>query len=110
MFTERPWGSYTILGENPVAVKVITVNPESRLSLQSHDSRSEIWFALESGLVAWVEGRRIEMQPFKRVRVGTGEKHRIENPTDIPLMFVELMYGVYDENDIFRFEDDYGRS
>jgi hypothetical protein len=105
----RPWGSYKILGENPVLVKVITVNPHSRLSLQTHEYRSEIWFALQPGLLAYVDDNIIRMGVLDRVCVQKGVKHRIENTTDNPLQLIELMYGEYDEQDIFRHEDDYGR-
>jgi mannose-6-phosphate isomerase-like protein (cupin superfamily) len=42
--------------------------------------------------------------------VGRGIEHRIENPTDAPIQLIELMYGKYDEDDIFRIQDDYGRN
>lgn len=106
----RPWGEYQVLGENPVCVKVITVNPHSRLSLQVHEHRSEIWFALESGLTAIVGDNLVALEPLQRIRVGQGEKHRLINDTDKPLQVIELMYGVYDENDIFRLQDDYDRN
>jgi mannose-6-phosphate isomerase len=106
----RPWGEYQVLGENPVCVKVITVNPNSRLSLQVHEHRSEIWFALESGLTAVVGDNLVALEPLQRIRVGQGEKHRLINDTDKPLQVIELMYGMYDENDIFRLEDDYDRN
>lgn len=106
----RPWGEYQVLGENPVCVKVITVNAHSRLSLQVHEHRSEIWFALESGLTAVVGDNLVALEPLQRIRVGQGEKHRLINDTDKPLQVIELMYGVYDENDIFRLEDDYDRN
>ena len=105
----RPWGEYQVLGENPVCVKIITINPNSRLSLQVHEHRSEIWFALESGLQAQIDERIIELEPLQRVKVEQGQKHRLINPTDNPISLVELMYGVYDEGDIFRLADDYGR-
>jgi mannose-1-phosphate guanylyltransferase len=105
----RPWGSYQILGENPVCVKIITVNPNSRLSLQTHEHRSEIWFALKSGLIATVGNKQTPMQPLERILVQKSEQHRIANPTNEPIQLVELMFGIYDENDIFRLEDDYKR-
>lgn len=106
---ERPWGKYQVLGENPVCVKVITVNPNSRLSLQVHEHRSEIWFAIESGLTAQIGERIIQLEPLQRVKVEQGQKHRLINSTPNPIQVIELMYGVYDEGDIFRLDDDYGR-
>ena len=107
---KRPWGEYKVLGENPVCVKVITINPYSRLSLQMHDHRDEVWFALQSGLYAHIGDKIYMMGVLDRFRVERGVQHRIENATDKPIQLVELMYGVYDENDIFRLQDDYGRN
>lgn len=107
---ERPWGSYKVLGENPVCVKVITVKPNSRLSLQMHELRSEVWFALDSGLTAQIGDNLVALEPLQRICIGQGEKHRLINETDRELRLVELMYGFYDENDIFRLADDYGRN
>jgi mannose-6-phosphate isomerase-like protein (cupin superfamily) len=107
---DKPWGNYRILSEgSPCCVKILTVNPHQRLSLQTHDKRAEAWFALSDGLEAEVEGIKKPMPAYHRIYVGVGEAHRISNPTDQAIQVVELMFGVYDENDIFRLEDDYKR-
>lgn len=106
----RPWGKYQILGENPVCVKIITINPYSRLSLQTHEHRSEIWFALQQGLYAQIGDKTYAMGALDRFQVDKGVQHRIENVTDSPIQLVELMYGMYDEDDISRLEDDYDRN
>jgi mannose-6-phosphate isomerase-like protein (cupin superfamily) len=105
----RDWGTFQVLGENPVCVKILTVNPHSRLSLQTHEHRSEVWYALTDGLQAIIGDRLIDLKPLHRYGIGQGVEHRLINPTDKPLQVVELMYGVYDEADIFRIQDDYGR-
>jgi mannose-6-phosphate isomerase-like protein (cupin superfamily) len=107
---EKPWGNYRILTEgSPVCVKILTIDPHQRLSLQTHERRAEAWFALSDGLEAEVEGIKKPMPAYQRIYVGIGEAHRISNPTDQPIQVIELMFGVYDENDIFRMEDDYAR-
>lgn len=112
MSTKRPWGEYEIMSDfiPPCCVKIITVKPHSRLSLQRHWKRTERWRALDKGLIAEVDGKEIKMSLTKDVFVDVGSVHRISNPTDEPLRLLELMYGVYDENDITRLEDDYGRA
>lgn len=105
----RAWGSFQLLGENPVCVKLITVNPNSRLSLQIHDHRAEVWYPLQPGLQAIIGERVIQLEPLRRYKIEKQQKHRLINPTTEPLQVIELMYGVYDEQDIFRIEDDYGR-
>ena len=107
---EKPWGSYQILTEAfPACVKILTIKPHSRLSLQTHDHRSEVWFALDTGLLAEVDEKTIELQPLQRLLVPIGAKHRLSNPTDRTIQLVELMFGTYDENDIMRLQDDYNR-
>lgn len=109
MTEQRAWGSYQILGENPACVKILTVNPNSRLSLQVHEHRAEVWYALQPGLQAVIGDNLVMLEPLHRYRVSVGQKHRLINPTSEPLQIVELMYGFYDEADIFRIQDDYGR-
>jgi mannose-1-phosphate guanylyltransferase/mannose-6-phosphate isomerase len=107
---KRPWGEYKVLGENPVCVKIITVKANSRLSLQTHKLRDEVWLALQPGLYAHIGDDVKDMKVLQRLLVERGVKHRIENPTNKPLQLIELMYGEYDEDDICRLEDDYGRN
>jgi mannose-1-phosphate guanylyltransferase/mannose-6-phosphate isomerase len=107
---KRPWGEYKVLGENPVCVKLITVKANSRLSLQTHKMRDEVWLALQPGLYAHVDGDVLPMNVMQRILVKRGVEHRIENPTKKPIQLIELMYGEYDEDDIIRLEDDYGRN
>lgn len=107
---KRPWGEYKIIGENPVCVKIITVNPHSRLSLQTHKLRDEVWVALQPGLYADIGDNTFAMGVMDRFFVEHGVQHRIQNVTDNPIQVLELIYGLYDEDDICRLEDDYGRN
>lgn len=108
---QRPWGSYEILSDfnPPCCVKIITVAPHSKLSLQKHYYRTETWRALDEGLIALVDGKEIKMSLDKDVFVDTFVEHRLINPTDEPLRVLEMIRGRYDEEDIVRIEDDYGR-
>ena len=110
--TERPWGGYQILAggnDGPAAVKILTVNPGSRLSLQTHQLRSEEWTAVSPGLKAQIGDEIIELTPFCTYRIPVGTVHRIINDSMEVGHIVELLFGVYDEEDIERLEDDYGR-
>ena len=107
---QKDWGNYQILTQDfPVCVKILTIKPHSRLSLQTHQHRSEVWFALDTGLLAKVNKETIAMQPQERIIVPIGAEHRLSNPTDHTIQVVELMFGRYDEEDIIRLADDYGR-
>lgn len=108
--TERPWGGYRILaGTDAAAVKILTVNPGARLSLQVHQLRSEEWTPVSPGLKAQVGDEIIELTPFCTYRIPVGAVHRIINDSTEVGHIVEVLFGVYDEEDIERLEDDYGR-
>lgn len=114
--TERPWGAYRVLadaangGEQPVAVKILTISAGKRLSLQSHEQRMEEWTPLHPGLQAQIGDTVYDLEPFVTYRVGLGQLHRIINPGNVDGQIVEVMFGHYDEDDIERFEDDFGRA
>ncbi len=107
----RPWGSYTLL-ENSGGHKIknIEVLPGKKLSLQLHHHRSEHWVVIKG--MACVENN--DQQYFLRqgestfIRAGT--KHRLSNPGKLPLEIIEVQLGEYvEEDDIVRFDDEYGR-
>lgn len=114
----RPWGVYFVLEDNPMyKVKKIIVNPGMRLSLQSHEQRSEHWTVV-SGTAA-VDIRAPEFQNVEQIRIYTENQgchipvkhlHRLANIGKEPLVIVEVQCGSYTgEDDIKRYEDDFGR-
>jgi mannose-1-phosphate guanylyltransferase/mannose-1-phosphate guanylyltransferase/mannose-6-phosphate isomerase len=109
---ERPWGHYEILkDETNFKSKRIVVNPHQKLSLQSHQFRSEHWICLVGNGMAQVSDEFIDLKPDKYVFILAGEKHRLINETDFPLVIIEIQTGSYfGEDDIIRYQDDYGRT
>lgn len=107
----RPWGHYDVLASAPDhQVKSITVAPNKRLSLQKHDRRSEHWVIVRGEAVATLDGRDIRLGVGDHIFIGAGSAHRMANPGPKPLVFVEVQIGDYfGEDDIVRFEDDFGR-
>ena len=112
---KRPWGEFEILGrffldENEVVIKKITVSPSSKLSLQSHAKRSEQWNVV-SGEGTFVIGEKnLPVKAGDCASIALNEKHRLINESaEQPLVVVEVDSGTFDENDIVRYEDDYGR-
>ncbi|WP_426146632.1 mannose-1-phosphate guanylyltransferase/mannose-6-phosphate isomerase [Polaromonas sp. DSR2-3-2] len=107
----RPWGTYTVLQENPdFKIKRVEVKPGGTLSLQMHHHRSEHWIVV-SGIAKVVNG---DAELFVRTNESTyipaGFKHRLENPGLLNLVMIEVQSGDYlGEDDIVRFEDNYGR-
>ncbi|MEK7703164.1 MAG: mannose-1-phosphate guanylyltransferase/mannose-6-phosphate isomerase [Nitrospirota bacterium] len=107
----RPWGSYTVLEEGVgYKIKRICVNPKSRLSLQSHKSRSEHWVVV-SGTAHVICGESVyDITENQSTFVPMGTKHRLENTEETPLQMIEVQCGGYvGEDDITRFSDDFGR-
>lgn len=108
---ERPWGNYRILDQGEITcVKVLRVYPKKQLSLQTHKLRKEVWFPTTTGLQAIIGEELIDLLPFERYEIEAGTPHRLINPTEVTLEVIELMLGVYDEEDIERLEDDFGRA
>jgi mannose-1-phosphate guanylyltransferase/mannose-6-phosphate isomerase len=107
----RPWGSYTVLEEgNGYKIKRIVVKPNARLSLQMHHQRSEHWVVV-SGTAEVTCGERVyKVKRNESTYVPVGTKHRLANPGKEPLQIIEVQNGGYlGEDDIVRFDDDYGR-
>lgn len=108
----RPWGSYTVLEDNPDGFKIkrIEVAPGARLSLQSHKQRSEHWVVV-SGTATVTNGEQvIIVHKNQSTYIPIGSKHRLENHGTEPLHIVEIQVGDYlGEDDIQRYEDHYGR-
>jgi mannose-1-phosphate guanylyltransferase/mannose-6-phosphate isomerase len=108
----RPWGSYdSIDSDTGFQVKRITVNPGASLSLQMHHHRAEHWIVVE-GTAEVTCGEKVYLvEKNESTYIPLGEKHRLTNPGKIPLKMIEVQSGDYlGEDDIVRFEDNYGRT
>lgn len=108
---QRPWGSYTVLDDQAGhKVKRIMVSPGCRLSYQRHEHRSEHWFVVAGTGRITLEGAEQDLVAGEAVDILAGVAHRIGNPGDSELVFIEVQHGSYfGEDDIVRLEDDYGR-
>jgi mannose-1-phosphate guanylyltransferase/mannose-6-phosphate isomerase len=108
----RPWGHYKILEEEKGIFKVkrITVNQGQKLSYQLHHHRSEHWIVVKGTAKIVIDGEEKIITSGESIFIKKGQKHRLENPGKLPLEIIEIQMGSYlEENDIVRFEDDYGR-
>jgi mannose-6-phosphate isomerase-like protein (cupin superfamily) len=107
---ERPWGQFAQFATNEaVTVKIISIDPGHRLSLQRHAQRSEFWQVLDVPIEVTVDERTWEAQPGEAVWVPVGAVHRMSNKADRSGRLLEIAYGAFDEGDIVRLEDDYAR-
>ena len=111
--TIRPWGYYDELAGNDYAgfkVKKICVHPGQRLSYQMHYKRQENWTVLKGVATVVLEGQEFTLNPGEAIFIPIGAKHRLVNKGDDDVEIVELQTGTYlGEDDIVRFDDDYGR-
>ncbi len=108
---QRPWGSWHVIDVNDgYKIKRIHVNPGCRLSLQTHEHRSEHWVVIHGAATATVDGAVRVVHAGESIDVPLGAMHRLANEGDEELMIVEVQLGGYTgEDDIERHEDDYGR-
>lgn len=112
LFDRRPWGSFTVLDEGAnFKVKRIEVLPKKRLSYQRHQRRAEQWFFVSGTAKVTLNDREILVNSGEYIKIPRRAKHRVENPGEELLTFIEIQTGDYfGEDDIERFEDDFGRN
>jgi len=113
-YDERPWGNFTVLDEGPEGktfkVKRIEVLPGKRLSYQKHAQRAEHWFIVQGKAKVTLDGEDVMLTPGEYVDIPIGAAHRIENPGEEKVIFIEVQRGSYlGEDDIVRLQDDFGR-
>ncbi len=114
---KKPWGWYKVLSDDDQCkVKLIMVESKARLSLQSHTQRREHWYVVE-GTLTVERGKdptsisTINCYALSSVEIERNELHRASNESNSPVLFVEVQTGDYfGEDDITRYEDDYGRT
>ncbi len=108
---KRPWGSWEVLAVGDgYAVKRIVVEPGQRLSLQYHNHRAEHWTIVGGVAEVEIDGKVQTVEVDGHVHIPKLARHRIRNPGDVPMSFIEVQTGeIVDEADIVRLSDDYGR-
>ena len=107
----RPWGTYeSLVKEKNWQVKLIIVNPGKKLSLQRHKFRSEHWVVVSGKAKVELEGREMILYENQSSYIPNNSKHRLSNAGEKALKIIEVQSGSYlGEDDIERFDDDYGR-
>ena len=108
----RPWGWYDSIDEGPnFKVKRIMVKPGASLSLQKHHHRAEHWIVVTGRGEVTCDGNVQTLGPNESTFIPLGAVHRLANREAEPLEIIEVQSGAYlGEDDIVRFEDNYGRS
>jgi mannose-1-phosphate guanylyltransferase/mannose-1-phosphate guanylyltransferase/mannose-6-phosphate isomerase len=108
----RPWGSFYVLDEGrDFKVKRIVVSPGGRLSLQSHEHRSEHWTVVAGEATVTVEDSIRVLTRGASVDITRRARHRLENFGKNDVEVIEVQFGDYlGEDDIVRYDDVYQRS
>jgi len=107
----RPWGWYDSIDEGGrFKVKRIQVKPKASLSLQKHHHRAEHWIVVTGTAEITCGKKVVTLTENQSTYIPLGEIHRLANPGMIPLEIIEVQSGGYlNEDDILRYEDEYGR-
>lgn len=110
-FDRRPWGTFTVLDEGDnFKVKRIEVLPGKRLSYQKHAQRAEHWVVIQGAAKVTLDDRDHIVEAGQAIDIAIGSAHRVENPGEELLVFIEVQRGNYlGEDDIVRLQDDFGR-
>ncbi len=107
---ERPWGYFERFTLNePSTVKIIFAKPNEILSLQLHHKRDEFWQIVTGSGTVTIGDEAIPAQAGDTFYIPRTTKHRIAGG-ESGIRFLEIAFGEFDENDIERFEDRYGRT
>ena len=105
----RPWGNFERFTLNEqTTVKIVTVNPGEAISLQTHANRDEFWRVIEGGGTIRINDTEHAAKVGESYFSKRGSLHRVEGGP-AGLMFLEIAFGTFDEHDITRLEDKYGR-
>lgn len=110
-YTEtRPWGDFEQFTHNEqTTVKIITVKPHKKLSLQYHNHREEYWRVLDGQGEVVIDGTTHPANKGDSFHIPTNAVHRMQTGSET-LVILEIAYGDFDEDDIVRLEDEYGRT
>lgn len=108
----RPWGNYeSVENGERYQMKRITVNPGASLSMQMHYHRAEHWIVVKGTALVHRGDEELLLGENESTYIPLGTRHRLTNPGKLPLELVEVQVGTYlGEDDIVRFDDDYGRA
>jgi mannose-6-phosphate isomerase-like protein (cupin superfamily) len=105
----RPWGSFEQFTLNEAStVKILRVEGGREFSLQRHHHRSEYWKVIEGNGTAIIGKETRDVHVGEVMEIPQGTLHRLKGGEQ-GIAVLEISFGEFDENDIERVEDDFGR-
>lgn len=106
---ERPWGNFRqFTHDTPSTVKILTVKPNEALSLQSHNKRTEFWRVIKGNGVVYIGDKEYNVIEGDEYDILVNTKHSLSAGA-LGIEVLEIATGEFDENDIVRYKDKYGR-
>ena len=92
-------------------VKELVINPNSSISLQKHNHRSEHWTVTSGKAKITINNKKFYKKSNETAFIPKGAIHRIENFFKKPVKIMEIQTGsILRETDIIRYQDIYGRT
>ena len=108
---KKAWGSYTDLYRTEdIVLKKISVDPKQRLSLQTHEKRSEFWVVTKGECLCELGDTVTRLKKWDTIQINNKQEHRLINDSNNSCEVTELQFGYCSEDDIVRIEDDYNRT
>jgi mannose-6-phosphate isomerase len=106
---QRPWGDFSQYAFNEdVTISLMTVEPDQRLSLQSHSARGELWIVLDNGCSVQVGEQVLYPGVGEEIWIPANTPHRLTSLGD-RVRVLEVAFGNWQQEDITRYADDYHR-
>lgn len=108
-FTKKPWGGFETFTKNEKStVKILIIKPGQMISLQKHNNRKEFWKILENSAKVTIGKKIVKLKKGDTIAIKKNTFHRIEALSK-EVRVLEISFGKFDEKDIIRYEDKYGR-
>lgn len=106
---DRPWGNFRRFTNNVFStIKILNIKPNEELSLQSHNKREEFWHVISGNGIFTIGDNNIPVSVGSEHFIKIKEKHKIKAGSS-GLKILEIAFGEFNEGDIVRYEDKYGR-
>jgi mannose-6-phosphate isomerase-like protein (cupin superfamily) len=110
LIVTKPWGKFEQFTHNEqTTVKLIYITKGESLSLQYHEKRSEFWKVIAGNPKITIDETDTVASAGDEFTIEKSQHHRIEAPEN-DVVILEVAYGDFDEEDIIRLEDKYGRT
>lgn len=110
LIVKKPWGQFDQFTHNDITtVKILSINKGGSLSLQQHNKRREFWRIISGHPFVTVGDNTSLANPGDEFIIEKLQQHQLEAQND-DVKVLEIAFGDFDESDIIRITDNYGRA